>query len=297
MTNPPARARRRRRPGRSVPYLSFPDGFRLYYEVHRPSGTDGSDSGASTAAVLLAHGAGGNTGSWWQQLPVFAQHHTVIAFDHRAFGRSPDIEDGPGRSAFADDAIALLEHLGVQRVHIVAHSMGGRTAMGFLRRAPERVASLVCSGTNAGCVDERLHAKRAELCAAGAFGGSLRSRALAPDFATREPVLAARYDAVRANNPPRSADFLAPRPDAAPLGSTAQRLRDSGLPLLWIVGELDRIVPPALARISHALTPGSRYSEVAGAGHSAYFERPEAWNAAVLGFIADVESTAAEVGQ
>ena len=71
-------------------------------------------------AVLLAHGAGGNAGSWWQQLPAFAARHTVVTFDHRAFGRSPDIEGGPGRAAFATDAIALLDHLGIGRVHIVA---------------------------------------------------------------------------------------------------------------------------------------------------------------------------------
>jgi len=55
---------------------------------------------------------------------------------------------------------------------------------------------------------------------------------------------------------------------------------------------LNRVVPAELVRISHELTPGSRYVEVEGAGHSAYFERPEAWNAAVLGFIDGVEVNA-----
>ena len=40
--------------------------------------------------VLLAHGAGGNTLVWWQQIPEFSARYTTIAFDHRAFGRSPD---------------------------------------------------------------------------------------------------------------------------------------------------------------------------------------------------------------
>lgn len=267
-----------------MPHLPLAEGFRLYYEVH------GRALDRCHAVVLLAHGAGGNAGSWWQQLPDLARQHTVISFDHRAFGRSPDIEGGPGRTAFAADVIALLDHLDVGRVHLVGHSMGGRTAIGLLRRAPERLASIVCSGTNAGCVDERLHAKRAELREAGVFDGSLRSRALAVDFAEREPALAARYEEVRRINPPRPADFLAMRPGAGPLGSTAPRLRDSGLPLLWLVGGHDRVAPPELVRISHELTPGSRYCEVAGAGHSAYFERADAWNAAVLDFIADVEA-------
>ena len=70
-------------------------------------------------------------------------------------------------------------------------------------------------------------------------------------------------------------------------GSTRDRLLESGTPLLWIVGAQDRVVPAELVRISHEITPGSRYLEVADAGHSAYFERPELWNAAVLGFIGE----------
>jgi pimeloyl-ACP methyl ester carboxylesterase len=50
------------------------------------------------------------------------------------------------------------------------------------------------------------------------------------------------------------------------------------------------VVASELIRISHELTPGSRFVEVAGAGHSAYFEQPEAWNEAVLGFIDEVEA-------
>ena len=63
----------------------------------------------------------------------------------------------------------------------------------------------------------------------------------------------------------------------------------AGLPILWVVGDRDRVVHPDLIRISHELTPGSRFAIVEGAGHSAYFERAEAWNAAVLGFIDGVE--------
>ena len=87
--------------------LDLGDGFHLYYEVHGPEHTD-------RAPILLAHGAGGNAMSWWQQVPVFARRYRVITFDHRAFGRSPDVEEGPGRIAFGPDVRALLKHLGSQ---------------------------------------------------------------------------------------------------------------------------------------------------------------------------------------
>lgn len=267
-------------------YLELEGGFRLYYERYT------SKAGDAAPAVLFAHGAGGNGMSWWQQVPAFQDRYTVVTFDHRAFGRSRDIEDGPGRAAFGSDALALLDHLQMERVHVVGHSMGGRTAMALLRLAPERLRSLTLSGTNAGCVDDRLRTRKAELEAAGVLAGSLLSRALAHDFDEREPALAHLYRQVRSINPPRPADFLAPTPEMRNWrGSTAERIVASGLPVQWVVGEHDRVVAAELIRISHELTPGSNYAEVAGAGHSAYFEAADGWNEIVRAFIDGVEAT------
>ncbi len=262
-----------------MPHLEREGGFRLYYEAH----------GEGTA-VLFAHGAGGNGLSWWQQVPAFRERYRAITFDHRAFGRSPDIEGGPGRRAFAEDARALLDQLGVERMHVVAQSMGGRTAIGLLRLVRDRFASIVFSGTSGGCVDDRYRERRADLAAAGILSGPLLDRALAEDFAERQPAHAFLYRAVRSLNPPRPRDFLAPDPRLRGYrGSTAARLVESGLPLLWIVGEHDRVVAPELIRISHELTPGSQFVQVERAGHSAYFEQPRAWNRAVLDFIDGVD--------
>ena len=263
-----------------MPHFAIEDGFRLYYECH-----------GEGPAVVLAHGAGGNAMSWWQQVAAFAQRYTVITFDHRAFGRSPDVEGGPGRTAFGSDLLALLNGLGIGPVHFIAHSMGARTAIGLMRLDPERLRSLTVSGSNAGCVDDRLRERRAELQASGALDGSLLQRALPKDFAVREPELALLYRQVRSLNPPRPRDFLAPSPQLRNFrGSSRERLLESGLPLLWIVGEQDRVVPAELVRISHEITPGSRYVAVPDAGHSAYFERAAAWNVEVLAFVDGVEA-------
>jgi pimeloyl-ACP methyl ester carboxylesterase len=267
-----------------MPHLDLDDDFRLYYEVHGPESPD-------TAPILFAHGAGGNAMSWWQQVPAFADRYRVITFDHRAFGRSPDLHEGPGRIAFGTDVRALLVHLGVERVHFVAHSMGGRTAFGLFSRAPEMVASLTYSGTNGGCVDDRYRALRRKLEEDGHLDGSLLSRATHADYADDSPAMHFLYRQIRGINPKRPRDFLAPTGRMVNYrGSTAGRLRDSGVPILWIVGAHDRVIPPQLIRISHDITPGSRYVEVPNAGHSAYFERPADWNAAVRDFIDAVEA-------
>ena len=267
-----------------MPHLPLDDGFQLYYEVHgRPAG--------SAPAVLLAHGAGGNTLVWWQQIPAFAERYTTIVFDHRAFGRSPDIEDGPGRIAFGTDTLALVDHVGVERVHFVGHSMGGRTAFGLFTRAPERVLSITYSGTNGGVQDDDARARKVELTDEGFFAGSLLRRALAEHTYERSPEVAFLYRQLRGTNPPRPRDFLAPTPRRMNYrgGGVAARLADMGVPVQWLVGEHDRVVAPELIRRCHELTPGSRFRLIADAGHSSYFEQPEAWNDAVLGFIDAVE--------
>lgn len=267
-------------------HLDLDDGFRLYYEVHGP--VPGADV---PTPVLLAHGAGGNAMSWWQQIPALSNQYPVVTFDHRGFGRSVDIEGGPGRLGFASDVRRLLDHLGIPRVHFVAHSMGARTAFGLLSRDPGRVASLTYSGTNGGSVDEHYRTLRADLEADGTLSGSLLSRALAVGYGQESPSMRHLYMRIRSLNPTRDPAFLKPAGRLpANRGSTAQRLNDSGLPILWVVGDQDRVVHPDLIRISHELTPGSRFTLIEGAGHSAYFERPDAWNAAVLSFLDDVEA-------
>jgi pimeloyl-ACP methyl ester carboxylesterase len=240
--------------------------------------------------VLLAHGAGGNTLVWWQQIPEFSARYTTVVFDHRAFGRSPDLEDGPGRIAFGTDTLALVDHLGLERVHFVAHSMGGRTAFGLFTRAPERIASLTYSGTNGGVTDDGARARKVELEEEGFFTGSLLRRALAEEFYDASPERAFLYRQLRGTNPPRPRDFLAPSPRRLNYrGSTATRLNEAGIPIQWLVGEHDRVVAPELIRRSHELTPGSRFRLIPRAGHSSYFEEADTWNEAVLGFIDEVE--------
>jgi pimeloyl-ACP methyl ester carboxylesterase len=181
--------------------------------------------------------------------------------------------------------------VGAERVHFVAHSMGGRTAFGVLSRDPGRLASVVYSGTNGGCVDDRYRALKKQLENDGTLAGSLLQRALAPGFRTESPEMAYLYGRIRSLNPRRPQDFLWPTDRVVyRAGTTAQRLAASGLPILWVVGEHDRVVHPDLIRISHDLTPGSRLHVIEEAGHSAYFERPDDWNAAVRGFLDEVEA-------
>src|SRR2546427_2657420 len=117
-------------PGQGGGTMAFmvKDGFRLYYE----------DTGGNAPTLLFLHGAGGNHLSWWQQVPVFAEEYRCLAVDQRGFGQSPDVSGGPGPTALATDAIALLDHLGIVRAALVAQSMGGWAAVGAAVHSPAR---------------------------------------------------------------------------------------------------------------------------------------------------------------
>jgi 3-oxoadipate enol-lactonase len=253
-----------------VPWVPV-NGIRLYYEI--------SGSGSP---LVFAHGAGGNHLSWWQQLPHFARTYRCIAFDHRAFGRSLDT-DGAGRRGFAEDIRQLLDRLGIDQIALVAQSMGGRTAVGFAIRNPGRVRALVLAGTTGGAVSDEVRARQDEHRQSPLGRLSLARRAVSPRLRRERPDLAYLYRLLGKLNPPRPRDFLAPIPGFR--GSSGEALAGLNIPILFLVGEEDTITPPEIVRLAHQQVPGSQFDVIAGAGHSAYFERAEAFNERVQRFL------------
>lgn len=258
-----------------MPYAPV-NGIDLYYETH-----------GRGAAVVLAHGAGGNHLSWWQQVPAFAERFRVVTFDHRAFGRSRDGEGEamPGRRMFHEDLRALLDVLGIDRAAVVAQSMGGRTAVGFALRNPGRCTAMVLAGTTGGALNDEVRALQEDHRDSAAGRLTLMQRAVSPALRERAADLDFLYRSIARLNPPRPRDFLAPIPGYT--GSSAGRLAEADFPVLFLVGEHDAITPPPVVEACHRAVPGSRFAQIGGAGHSAYFERPRAFNEAVLAFLGE----------
>ena len=111
----------------------------IYYETH-----------GEGSPIVLAHGAGGNTLVWWQQIAHFAADYKVVAFDHRGWGRSKCAPEHKHARHFAADMQAVMDAAGVDRAAIVCQSMGGWTGMQFTLANPARVSCLVLSGTPGG---------------------------------------------------------------------------------------------------------------------------------------------------
>ena len=246
--------------------------------------------------LVLCHGAGGNHAIWWQQVPVFALRHTVVSWDHRGFGRSTDHARESGPAAAVQDLGAILDHLGIGPAHLVGQSMGGWTALGFALARPSGVRSLVLADTLGGISTPEVERQQRELLArAGAASTAELGRHPALDDALgeRDPARAYLYQLLGAFGEPDLAR-IAPRLFAtrhAP--EDVQRLR---VPLLFVVGERDRLFPPELVRSVAARIPGTRVAELPGCGHSPYFEDPAAWNATLAAFLARTGEPAQRTG-
>jgi pimeloyl-ACP methyl ester carboxylesterase len=250
-----------------MPFLTLP-GCDLYYEVT-----------GSGPALVFAHGLGGNQLSWWQQVPHFRARYTCITFAHRGFTPSTGGTD-PGPRAFVDDLEALIDHLGLADVRLVAQSMGGWTCLGYTLRHPERVRALVMCDTTGSLHHpeiERIWAARTGNPEAELFARGIHPAA-GERMAREQPALHYLYHQI--NNLAVGLDKQAVRDTLASLRITpAEQVAALRVPLLCIAGEEDIVIPPEAVAVLASLVPGARLERVPRAGHSVYFERPDTFNA------------------
>lgn len=233
--------------------------------------------------VVLAHGRGGNAASWFQQVPAFLKAgYRVITFDHRCFGRSYCPPEHFDRAYFASDLAAVLDSAGVDRAAIVCQSMGGWTGLRLAVEQPARVAALVLSNTPAGVSTPT--ADMAIAMARQAFAEhGIAASALAADFPAREPELAYLYRHIGSLNVQLTDDLHSKSPAA----TAPEELAALKLPVLFITSERDTIFPPGAIKEIAGLLPTASFRQLAKAGHSPYFETPDAFNETVLGFLSE----------
>lgn len=253
-----------------MPTLSRPS-CELYYETLG----DGP-------AIVFAHGGGGNHLSWWQQAPIFAEAYRCVVFDHRGWGRSVEQDGGPGPAGFVDDLIALLDELEIDQAALVAQSMGGWTCLGAAVQHPERVSALLMSGTTGGLTTEKVAsvARTRERIRREGLG----NLAYHANLRERDPALAFLYDEIMALNPPLNQDVIELMAELAPDADTVAALQ---MPVLWVVGAGDPLMPPLVIRAARDHVPGSSYFEMPDTGHSVYFERPVEFNMQLNSFLVE----------
>jgi 3-oxoadipate enol-lactonase len=236
-------------------------------------------------ALVFAHGAGGNAMSWWQQVPHFARRHRVIAFDHRGYGRSTCPVADLDPSQFVADLAAVLDAEKIERATLVGQSMGGFTVLPFTLAHPGRVSALVLCGTPGGVRTERIARDMAEIprrTAERGFAGMV----VGPGFSAREPARAFLYEQINSLNPPETLAAIVPRLASVRVDDQAVAALD--IPVLVVGGTDDAFFSPdGLGEVAAKFRRG-RFVELRDAGHSTYFEVPDAFNAMLESFLLQV---------
>lgn len=252
-------------------YAALP-GVRLFYR----------DTGGSGTPVVLLHANTGSSRVWEYQMPPFAAAgYRMIAFDRRGWGRT-EAEPGAQPGTSADDLRALLDSLGIQRIHLVGTAGGGFVALDFAISYPERLRSLVVANSIGGVQD----ADFVEL------NRNLRP----PQFGALPPEIREVGPSYRAANPEGTKRWVELEKLSRPPGpvAPAQPLRNHltfslletiRTPTLLLTGDSDLFAPPPMVRMFAAHMKGAEVVIVPEAGHSTYWEQPDAFNRAVLQFL------------
>ncbi len=252
------------------------DGEELAVEVIGEGGTP----------LILSHGAGGNRAVWIDQVAHFATDRTVVVWDHRGFGRSTDRAGRSGPDVAVGDLLAICDELELGPVDLVGQSMGGWTALGAALARPGLARSVVLADSLGGVMTDAVAAALGERAVDLAAPDTLGLHpALDPSLARRDPARALLYQQLgtmgSAHTPTIIERLFATT-------HTSDDLATLGCPVLCVVGDRDPLFPPASIRAVADALPDARVTEIAGCGHSPYFEDPEVWNLVVERFLAAV---------
>ena len=240
--------------------------------------------------VLCLHGIGGNRSAWDDQLGPLSVEFTAVAWDARGYGDSDDYEGELEFADFSRDLLRVLEHFGAPSAHFVGQSMGGRIALDFYARHPERVATLSLVDTSAGSarvaspqeIEKFLKARQQPLL----DGRTLRdiAPAVAETLVGPGTSAAVRERVIESLAALHRGSYLKTL-DTVTRYTAFPAFESINVPTLVIVGEYDRIATPDYARDMAARISGAHFVELEGASHVSNMDRPQQFNRVLLEFL------------
>ena len=220
------------------------NGLHMYYEIH-----------GSGRPLILLHGGLGSGEMFGPILPILAEHHQVIAVDLQGHGRTADVERPIDISLMADDIVALVDLLGLDKPDVVGYSLGGGVALFTAVRYPDKVGRLVAASVylRPDAVDPQIRAQQ------GQFSGA------AADYMKDTPMYEL-YQRVA----PRPEDFprLLDKIGAAMAGDFdySKQVRSLQVPTMLVAADADMAPPSHYAEMFMLLGGGLRDGGWAGEG-------------------------------
>ncbi len=238
--------------------------------------------------VVLLHGAMGAGVTWHPVIGALAEHFCVIAPDVVGHGESDDAPVPADRLCLAAWLAHFMDAIGVERGHVVGHSMGGAIALRFALDYPTRLDRLAA-------VDAAGLAIRVPVSVALAFlwfglfpsrAASLRLARLAVYDITNIDLIMGEYlMQVLARPGRRSLRSLVRRHRGAAMPLTREELAGITTPTLLIWGADDRFFDVGVGRAAADRIPGAQLHVIPRAGHVPFFDQPAEFNAVLIRFL------------
>jgi 3-oxoadipate enol-lactonase len=242
----------------------------------------------SGPVLLFIHGFPFDRTMWVpQQLAGLAKIRTAVAVDLRGHGLSEVISTNDfSMDLFADDVAKTLDAIGADKADIAGLSMGGYVLFSFWRRHPDRVRSLIFIDTKAEADSDEGKAGREKTAE------TVSSQGMQPIYETLAPKVVGSSPSIEVQDKLKEM-MLGTAPEVAAADSLAMRDRADStgdlpkitVPVLWMHGEEDALMPIDGARASTAKIPGAKFVSIPKGGHVSPMENPEATNAAIIDFL------------
>jgi 3-oxoadipate enol-lactonase len=245
--------------------------------------------GEGPETLVLINGLADDLESWGFQVPdLLAAGLRVLRFDNRGVGKT-DSPSGPYTSRLlADDAKALVDHLGISDFHLMGVSMGGMISQEFALAygSDLRSLTLACTYAAPGPFCSRMFAMWGDLAPQLGVPFVMRDVTLwaftVPFFSER-PDEAAEFEEAMAGME-MSVDAYLAQLNVIQTHDTVDRLGSLRVPTLVLAGEEDILIPVRLSRSLHELVPGATWATVPG-GHACLWEHPAPFNTTLIDFI------------
>lgn len=242
--------------------------------------------GGKGDTLVLVHGLGGSTNTWFPQAQVLKRELRLIAYDLAGSGRSA-VTDRISIESHVDDLAHVVRQAGVELVHLAGHSLGTIICLHFAATYPQQVASLALIGAfpepppaARSALRDRAAKARAEGMAA--IADAIVAAGTSDDTKINQPAAAAFVRESLMAQPPegyaRNCETLAETRAAA--------LSRIACPVLLLTGDQDRTAPPDVGRALASALGSAQFQVLPGCGHWATIERAKQVNYALTLFYA-----------
>lgn len=252
------------------------------------------EMGGKGETLVLVHGLGGSTSTWYPQAQVLKRDVRLVAFDLAGSGRAP-VREGVSIASLVEDLLGVIRRAANGgRVHLAGHSLGTIVCQHFAAAHPDLVASLALLGAfpqPPEAARAALRDRAAKARAEGMLGiaDAVVAGGTSDDTKTNQPAAAAFVRESVLAQPPEGYARLC----EALAEATAADLTRIKCPTLLLTGDQDRTAPPDVARAMASNIKGAELQVLPGCGHWATVERPKQVNYALTVFYARQRQAAA----